>query len=235
MLSASIQFRTPQTIEGLKLHPAGVQISPAPPILLLGRSSNCLSEIWRKIDYLILEGQNCLRRTPAAKIRPTIVLEDMRKSVSELLGRPFTAKIDHQVFRPDQRILALWARDCAAHVLPYFEEKYPNDDRPRKAIEVLHRWIATGEFKMTIIRKASLDAHAAAKTAREEDARFAAHAAGQAVGTAHVVTHSLGSSVYGIRAAAAHSGIADDGLIKEREWQIKRLGRMVKRHRRRRA
>ena len=28
----------------------------------------------------------------------------------------------------DHRALALWAADCAEHVLAYFEEKYPKDD-----------------------------------------------------------------------------------------------------------
>ena len=37
--------------------------------------------------------------------------------------------------KQDQRLLALWAADCAEHVLPFFEEKHPQDDRPRKAIE----------------------------------------------------------------------------------------------------
>jgi len=35
----------------------------------------------------------------------------------------------------DHRSLALWAVDCAEHVLPHFEEMYPEDDRPRKASE----------------------------------------------------------------------------------------------------
>ncbi len=151
------------------------------------------------------------------------VLHDVRKSVSELLERPFTEHIDHQAFRSDQRTLALWAADCAEHVLPYFEEKYPGDDRPRKAIEACRAWVSTRVFRMADIRKASLDAHAAARQAREDDAIAAAHAAGQAVATAHVPTHALGSSVYGIRAAAAHSGNVDDGLIKERNWQLQRL------------
>ncbi len=30
----------------------------------------------------------------------------------------------------DHRLLALWAADCAEHVLHYFEEARPNDDRP---------------------------------------------------------------------------------------------------------
>ncbi len=75
---------------------------------------------------------------------------------------------------------------------------------------------------MAIIRQASLGAHAAAKGKKEAGAALAAHAAGQAVGTAHVVTHALGASLYGIRAVAAHSGNANDGL-KERDWQLARL------------
>ena len=165
------------------------------------------------------------------KIRPNAVLYDLRRSVSEILDKPFTERIDHQVFKPDKKILALWAADCAEHVLPYFEDKCPNDDRPRKAIEACRDWARTGVFSMAVIRGASLSAHAAARDAKGDDAAcFAAHAAGQAVATAHVPTHALGSSIYGIRAVAAHSGNADDGLIKERDWQLERL-REYARHR----
>jgi hypothetical protein len=157
------------------------------------------------------------------KIKPVALLYDIRKSVSEILNKPFSERIDHQIFQPDKKALALWAIDCAEHVLPYFEEKYPNDKRPRKALETLKKWIDTGMFKMSVIRKASLDAHSAAKDAKEDYARYAAHAVGQAVATAHVPTHALGSSVYGIRAVAAYSGNVNDGLIRERSWQLQRL------------
>lgn len=153
----------------------------------------------------------------------------MRKSVSEILGRPFTEKIDHQIFNPDQRVLALWAADCAEHVLAYFEDKYSEDDRPRKAILLLREWIRTGAFNMKIIREASLTAHAAAKGRKEQDAVFAAHAAGQALGTAHVPTHAFGSSAYGMRAAGAHSDNAYDGFVRERNWQLQCLRRYAKR------
>ena len=151
------------------------------------------------------------------------MLYDLRRSVSEILDKPFTERIDHQVFKPDKKILALWAADCAEHVLPYFEDKRPDDDRPRKAIEACRDWARTGVFSMAVIRSASLSAHASARDAKGDDAAcFAAHAAGQAVATAHVPTHALGSSIYGIRVAAALSGNADDGLIKERDWQFRR-------------
>jgi hypothetical protein len=157
------------------------------------------------------------------KIRPTALLRDVRREVSKILHKPFTQRIDHQIFKPDQKILAQWAAECAEHVLYCFEEKYPSDDRPREAIAVLRQWIDTGVFSMSVIRRASLSAHAAAKGKKEADAAFAARAAGQAVGTAHVPTHALGSSLYGIRAAADHSGVVDDGLVKERYWQMRRL------------
>jgi len=161
------------------------------------------------------------------RIKPIAVLYEVRKSVSQILDKPFTEKIDHQVFRPDKKILALWAADCADHVLAYFESELPNDDRPRKAIEACRRWAATGIFRMAEIRNASLDAHAAAKVAKNDDAKYAAHAAGQAVATAHVPTHAFGASIYAIRAVAAHSGNLHDGLVKERDRQLSYLRKLA--------
>ena len=40
------------------------------------------------------------------------------------------------VRKTDHKTLAVWAIDCAEHVLPYFEGKYPEDHRPRNAIDV---------------------------------------------------------------------------------------------------
>ena len=36
----------------------------------------------------------------------------------------------------DHHLLALWAADCAEHVLPFFEQERPSDDRPRQAIDL---------------------------------------------------------------------------------------------------
>jgi hypothetical protein len=81
---------------------------------------------------------------------------------------------------------------------------------------------------MSVIRKASLDAHVAAKDAKEDYAKYVAHAAGQAVATAHVPTHALGSSVYSIRAVASYSGNINEGIIRERNWQLQRLQDITK-------
>jgi hypothetical protein len=128
--------------------------------------------------------------------------------------------------KTDHKALAVWAMDCAERVLPYFEEKYPEDHRPRNAIETLQSWINTGVFKMTDIRKAALAAHAAAREVGEDNAaRSAARAAGQAVATAHVPTHSIGAANYALQAIhrATSSSDADAAVAKERDWQYQHL------------
>ncbi len=110
--------------------------------------------------------------------------------------------------------------------MPYFEEKYPQDHRPRQAIETLKTWIDTGVFKMAVIRKASLDAHAAAREVGEDSpARSAAHAAGQAVATAHVPRHAYGPAIYAQQAIhrATNPTDADAAIAKERDWQLQHL------------
>ena len=104
----------------------------------------------------------------------------------------------------EQRIMATWSLDCAERVLPLFERVHPEDPRPRRALTVGRNWVRTGDFRMAVIRRASLEAHAAAKEVEHRPAACAAaHAAGQAVATAHVAQHAYGGAYYALRAVAA--------------------------------
>jgi hypothetical protein len=126
----------------------------------------------------------------------------------------------------DHRTLARWAIDCAERVLPYFEAQFPQDPRPRNALAALQTWIETGVFKMAVIRKASLDSHAAARETGEDNAaRSAARAAGQAVATAHVYTHAPGAAMYALQAIhrASTAEEAEVAIANERDWQVQRL------------
>lgn len=142
-------------------------------------------------------------------------------------------KITGLMGETDHKTLALWAADCAERVLPWFEQKYPEDGRPCNAITTLREWIVTGTFRMAVIRKASLDSHAAARDVGEDNAaRSAARAAGQAVATAHVAGHAVGAAIYALQAvfrntepAEAEAAVAD-----EREWQYCRLLELIKTH-----
>lgn len=127
------------------------------------------------------------------------------------------------VEKTDKKILAMWAADLAEKYLPYFEKKYPDDDRPRKAIEYLKHWVKTGTLKMSEVRKASLDSHTAAREVEKNSpAQFAARACGQAAATPHVKTHSLGAHIYGLKAVEAATGSTEE-VNKELQWQRNHL------------
>jgi len=98
-------------------------------------------------------------------------------------------------------LLAMWAADCAQHVLHHFERARPEDDRPRRAIDLGRAW-ARNEITMTQARTAAGHANAAARDLSGA-ARHAAYAAGQAAAVGHVAAHELGAAAYAIRAARA--------------------------------
>src|SRR3954451_9586804 len=123
----------------------------------------------------------------------------------------------------DHRLLALWAADCAEHVLHLFEEVRPADDRPRHAIELARAW-TRGEVAMTQSRTAAGHANAAARDLRGAP-RHAAYAAAQAAVVPHVAAHELGAAAYGIKAvrAAATQDEAESSGSLECRWQRDRL------------
>lgn len=130
---------------------------------------------------------------------------DIKKKIAGL-----TSKMNH-------RTLAIWATDCAWHVLSYFEEEYPKDKRPRKAIEAGRAWVRS-EISVSEARFAALAAHAAARDAEEGVARAVARAAGHAAGTAHVAGHAVHAANYAAIVVA-----------KERDWQYQRLLKIINR------
>lgn len=122
------------------------------------------------------------------------------------------------------RQLALWAADCAEHVLPLFSRRHPLDNQPRRAIKTARAW-AAGEVTVGAARTAALAAHAAAREATDIAAREAARAAGHAVATAHMADHSLGAAAYAVRAvqASLEKPAGVEAADRERAWQREHL------------
>jgi hypothetical protein len=98
---------------------------------------------------------------------------------------------------------------------------YPEDKRPRQAIEAARAW-ARGDLAMIDARQAAFAAHAAARAANHAAAQAAARAAGHAAATAHVADHARHAAAYAVKAAIA-AGITRDAAILEREWQSRCL------------
>jgi Imm-5 like putative immunity protein len=128
----------------------------------------------------------------------------------------------------DHHLLAVWAADCAQHVLHLFEEMQPNDDRPRRAIELARAW-ARGEITMSQARAAGGHAMAAARVLSGAG-RHAAFAAGQAAVVAHVAAHELGAAAYAIKAAraAAPEGEGESAGRLECRWQREHLPEAIR-------
>lgn len=103
------------------------------------------------------------------------------------------------------RTLVMWALDCAKVPLAQFEEKYPHELRPRKALELSEDW-SRGKIKMPAAKRAILDAHAVAKEIDDSVYGALCHAIGHAGATVHVGTHALGLPFYELTAIVLKCG-----------------------------
>jgi len=148
----------------------------------------------------------------------------------------------------DDRTARLFAADCAEHVLHHYEDRYPGDDRPRKAIEMA-RAVARGEATSAAWSAAESAARSAAESAARSAARSAAwsaaaSAAGSAAESAAVsaaasaAASAAWSAAWSAARSAAESAArsaawsaavsaAASAAWSEREWQVALLLRTL--------
>jgi hypothetical protein len=134
------------------------------------------------------------------------------------------------------RVIAVqWAAECAQRVLKHYEDRYPNDKRPREAIDAALRWAkdpseanrdAAANAAGNAAAYAADAAHAAHYAFNAADAAHAAHYAANAAHVAHVA-HAAAAAANAVAAAhyaanATHRD-AQAGSDAEREWQANRL------------
>ena len=110
----------------------------------------------------------------------------------------------------------LWACDCAERVLPVFETKYPDDVRPRRALEAARAWLA----EPTEANRENADAAAYAAYATA----CAAYAAYATACAAYAAAYATACAAYAADAAAyATACAADAARATEQTWQAVRL------------
>ena len=127
---------------------------------------------------------------------------------------------------PDSDTFArLLACDYAEHVLHIFEAKYPDDYRPRKAIEVARRY-ARGEAAEEELAAALHAAEAAAEAAGYA-AWYAAEAAAGAAAWAAAWAAWHAAWAAGAAAWYAADSAAEAAWYAECEWQEQRLREML--------
>ncbi|MEI7779295.1 MAG: putative immunity protein [Actinomycetes bacterium] len=122
----------------------------------------------------------------------------------------------------DHLLLAAWAADCAARVVPIFQGERPGDSRPADAVATARAW-AVGECSVGQTRAAAVASHASARDAGQT-AALAARACGHAAATAHMADHALGAAFYALLAVAEAE---PNDLNAERVWQVESLPKPV--------
>src|SRR5664280_926484 len=66
----------------------------------------------------------------------------------------------------DTTTVALFARACGEHVLPFYQVDFPNDDRPGRALEAIGTWLADRSASpYAVFDQALDDANAASNSA----------------------------------------------------------------------
>jgi hypothetical protein len=133
----------------------------------------------------------------------------------------------------DDRIARLFACDCAERVLKFFKGRFPNDKRPRLAIETARKFangLATKEELAAARAAAWVAAGAAAWVAAWDAARDAAWDAARAA--AWVAAWAAARDAAGAAARVAAWDAARDAAraaagaaawVAEKKWQVKRL------------
>ena len=122
----------------------------------------------------------------------------------------------------DRRVVALWAADCAEHVLPLFETEAPDDERPRDAV-ARARAFGRGELDAAGEIRRRFVAGRAAHSVTAPPAIAAARAAAQASGVAHMGAHALGAAAYAANAVALSEPDRPEAADDEVRWQLDRL------------
>jgi len=111
----------------------------------------------------------------------------------------------------------LFAADCAEHILHFYEDKYPDDDRPRKSIDAARKFA-----RKQITREEMAAVWAAAWYAAWDAARAAARAAaGDAAGDA--ARAAARDAAWAAARAAARDAAGAAAWAAEQQWQGDRL------------
>ena len=108
----------------------------------------------------------------------------------------------------NRRVLVLWALELAEETARVLAEKYPEDFRPKEAVEAAASW-AKGQIKMPIAKQAILNCHAMAKELENPPDITRCHAVGQACSVVHTAGHALGYPMYELTAIVLEQGLDD--------------------------
>lgn len=122
----------------------------------------------------------------------------------------------------NEKTARLFACDCAEHILPLYESKYPNDSRVRNCIETARK-VANGDLPASELSAARTAAWAAAWAAAKAVAWDAARAA-----ACHAAWDAARAAARDAARAAAKAASWAAAWDAEKKWQTRRLLKYLK-------
>lgn len=136
----------------------------------------------------------------------------------------FLNNLNQKILSAGHKAAILWALEFAEESVLCLEEKYPDEDRPRKALDASRLW-AAGKLKMPAAKKEILRCHALAKELDSETEIALCHAIGQACSTVHTIQHAIGYPIYELTAIVRQYGYdqCEQPLLLRRKEYLERL------------
>lgn len=131
----------------------------------------------------------------------------MAKKPRKMLGdvnAPSTAVFKRLMETQSKAAICSWCIGYAeTSILPIFERRRPNDDRPRNALNAARGYLG-GKVKFPVVKHIILnECHAAARELDADPAaQAAARACGQGASVVHTLSHAIGIYFYGAAAVA---------------------------------
>ena len=179
--------------------------------LILQSMTACSSGLYR---FVAVHGENELK------------FSDCVKSESNTIGDYFWFIRKQELNADHKKDLQHLAIEFSERVLPVFEAKYPEDNRPRKAIETAKLYLS-GEATLGALKKARTDAAYATASAYAYIAAYAAYAA-EAAYAASAEAYTAAYAAYAAEAASAYAASAEAyTAYAEKSWQKQRLAEIM--------
>lgn len=126
----------------------------------------------------------------------------------------------------DPKLYVAFAVGCAEHVLPLYEERHPEDKRPRKALEAVKKWLAEPTKKNTraVTETVENDIKSAALPPALSTALYAITSAVQAVSMSHIIDSvriAATSARHSVDYAAQSAASAAQPILSSAEYTAK--------------
>lgn len=128
-------------------------------------------------------------------------------------------ELDCLIKLQSHRTLILWSLDLADEAVADLEQKYPDDLRPRNAVEATRLW-AMGSIKMNVAKHEILNCHAMAKELTTPEDIALCHAIGQACSVVHTTGHALGFPMYELTAIVRKHGVENSRSLVENRFLV---------------